>query len=689
MKLKAIFWFVMFLFLVSGLKSQSVDFTKISSKYLSKLSKEAERTSNYFIAKAYLQELHSRKPEDVEIKYRYAISLMQTRDYQQAAKLFEEIATIEVLEIPEVWFYLGEMQKALGKYEESIASFEFYKKISRRSKSNIENKVYKAALSGSEMALQNPTDTLNMEIFSLPYGINGPHIEYSPIIVDANHLIYAASREESEKYLPADSAEQLKIYQHRSFYKAVFVEGEWEFAGKFIGPKESANHALGGGCFSSNGNAFYFTLCEMNYKNKRECKIYKSQKLSNNEWQKPELLPTPINMKGYTSSQPHVVFDAGSKSDMLYFVSDRPYGKGGLDIWYTEFDVKNEQFKAPKNCGSKINTAQNEITPHYHPKTKTLYYSSNGLTGFGGYDIFKNVGERNKWPASSRNIGGNFNTGVDELYFTISENEEFGFFTSNSTSANSLFNPTCCDDLYGFKAINFYEVINDLHFEFPEDKCPDSLGLLKVFIEIEGELLEISTQELEDCHETLILRPGFTYVYEIHYPGFFTIREEFSSIDTDEPHQYETTIKMDKIDEKPILLGKILFDFDSYELTDSAKFDLSRGLLKILENNELLVVEIACHTDNKGTAAYNLDLSKKRSKSVIDYLIANGIPKKRMQSVGYGDSRPIAPNNFPDGSDNPEGRKLNRRMEYQVIGILEAPVEIKSKSKRKRGEIED
>jgi len=146
-------------------------------------------------------------------------------------------------------------------------------------------------------------------------------------------------------------------------------------------------------CTFRDGRKFYFTRCLKNWQGKVICSIYLTEK-TRDGWSKPEKLPLPVNDPNYTSTQPALGRTAQTNSEILYFVSDRPEGRGGLDIWYTIWNQKKKLFSKPKNAGSKINTAGDEMTPFYNLPTRTLYFSSTGLAGLGGYDIFSAFGER-------------------------------------------------------------------------------------------------------------------------------------------------------------------------------------------------------------------------------------------------------------------------------------------------------
>ena len=134
---------------------------------------------------------------------------------------------------------------------------------------------------------------------------------------------------------------------------------------------------------------------------------------------------------------------------MFFFVSDRENGQGGLDIWFTYYDSKRKEWKEPKNCGKRINTPANELTPYYNIETKTLYFSSDGHPGMGGLDIFKAFGDGKNFE-NALNLRQPINSSFDDLYFILESNGQRGFFTSNRDGGYSLRHANCCDDVYEF-----------------------------------------------------------------------------------------------------------------------------------------------------------------------------------------------------------------------------------------------
>jgi OOP family OmpA-OmpF porin len=181
----------------------------------------------------------------------------------------------------------------------------------------------------------------------------------------------------------------------------------------------------GNGVLSRDGERFYFTRCERNWQGEMICAIYRSTK-EGDRWTKIEKLPPIINDPNYTATQPALGRTAKSDREIIFFVSNRPEGKGGFDIWYTVWDDEKDRYSRPRNLGSRINTVADEMTPFYNLTTRTLYFSSTGKPGIGGFDIFSAFGERRKW-SRIKNIGYPINSSYDDLYFTVSKKGEDGF----------------------------------------------------------------------------------------------------------------------------------------------------------------------------------------------------------------------------------------------------------------------
>ncbi len=188
------------------------------------------------------------------------------------------------------------------------------------------------------------------------------------------------------------------------------------------------------------------------------CAIYVSTIDEDGKWSEPVMLDEKINNPKYTSTMPSVGTESQKGNDVLYFVSNNPKkGKGKFDIWYTVYYKNKKTYSAPRNAGSKINTKGNELSPYYDNETHSLYFSSDGLPGIGGFDVFRAVGDLNKY-SPSENMGLPINSSVDDIYYSESKNRGEGFIISNRIGGNFLKNETCCDDIYSFKRIEYIKL---------------------------------------------------------------------------------------------------------------------------------------------------------------------------------------------------------------------------------------
>jgi outer membrane protein OmpA-like peptidoglycan-associated protein len=353
------------------------------------------------------------------------------------------------------------------------------------------------------------------------------------------------------------------------------------------------------------------------------------------------------------------------QGDVLYWVSNRTNGEGGLDIWFSLID-KTGKYGNAQNCGRKINTAGNEGTPFYDPKTGTLYFSSEGQIGLGGYDIFKTRGSQKKWEAAA-NIGYPENSSVDDMYFTLDDNGYTGYLVSNRVGSISVKSKTCCDDIW--------------RVEYPK----------KVLYAVRGNVYDQDTRELVTGAKVLFLddqqkqigqavsskdtlyfwgtRPQKVYSLKATKEGYFTGSATFSVTQKDNDDTLRVDLFMKKIPHEPVRIRNIFYDFDKASLRSESHAPLDT-LYGVLQDNPAIIIEIGANTDSKGNDDYNLKLSQARAQSVVDHLLQKGIPQDRLQAKGYGETNPIAPNTLPNGKDNPEGRQLNRRTEFRIIGEI-------------------
>ncbi|MBL4708186.1 MAG: OmpA family protein [Flavobacteriales bacterium] len=645
-----------------------------SLKEIKNTAKSALRLGDSYTALAHYEEWSNRASDNLNLVEKTADLYRITRNYKEAEKWYLKLIEKGAEGFPLSYFFLGEVQMAQEKYAEAKKNYEKFKKLSREIKDPSYRKLVKNRLLSCTYAIASKDSTATALSKHLSSSVNMPHIEFSPISVGPNVMIYGSLKEKNVNLYDIDKVDSLKM-PVRKLYVAEREGEEWVSKGEFDGPFNQNNKNIGNAVLSEDGKRLYFTYCEKNWQKRIVCEIFLSEKESES-WSEPVKLNEEINLANYTTTQPAIGRAAKSNQEVLYFVSDRPGGKGGLDIWYTEYNKKRKYFKSPRNAGSKINSVGTECTPFYDLASHRLYFSSDGHVGLGGLDIYSVNGEKSKWE-EPRVLKASINSSADDLDFTLHKSKEGGFLVSNRKGGAALLSETCCDDIYEFTYSEYVKIS-------AEGKIMDGNEVLsnyKVNVYIEDKesndrYLSQSYRIDTDQYE-IKLEEGQEYSIEIEKDGYLTIIDKINTKNIKESKTITKRLQVEKIPSKPVLLLDILYEFNSPKLTAGAMASIDTTLYLILTNNPTIKVRIGSHTDSKGTNAYNQSLSQKRAQSVVKYLISKGVRKERLVAKGYGESQAIAPNTNEDGSDNPEGRRLNRRTEFEIIGKVDLiePVE--------------
>lgn len=690
-----ILWIVILLFQLHWLYGQEkIDTRGFTAGQLKNFAKNADRLGDVYTALDFLEPYCKLKPRDSELSYRLAELFFVSKDYAKAEKQFGKAYKEWPEKFPQALFYQAQAMKSQGKYAEAKEVFtKFQRKLKLVKNTNITTTLIREEIAGCDLApglIQSP---LKIKIDPMNRTINGVHVELSPIPVTENEMYYASLKMDSFMRFVRTDTTKVPV---RQFYVAHKEGNDW-VGGKPLGePIDISGVESGNGAFSRDGNRFYFTRGTRNYLGKMISELYVAQKNSSG-WQIPVKLNTMVNDPNYTSTQPTVGYTARSNLEVIYFVSDRPGGRGGNDIWYTIYDKRKKDYLPPKNAGNKINSSGDEITPFYDHSTRTLYYSSNGRPGLGGFDIYKSMGELRKW-FETQNAGYPLNTSYDDIYYTISKNREDGFLVSNRPGSNSLRNPSCCDDIYEYRWTDFIR-LSVTGMIYPAEKGKVSrdmdqaqlLSLKETIKPMKGAILSLyiidkKTKEKifidrdttkEDGIYTFDLLPDKDYKFEME--GFQYFNEQVN-LSTD-GFNFSFVVEMPPIwvnilTDKPIVLKNVYYDFDKSDLSQVSKKVIDTTLLELMSKAEDIIVEVSSHTDSLGDFEYNKKLSQERADNVVSYLITKGISKKRLRGIGYGAEKPVAPNYKPDGSDNPEGRDQNRRTEFRIVGTLSSLEEI-------------
>ncbi len=415
--------------------------------------------------------------------------------------------------------------------------------------------------------------------------------------------------------------------------------------------------------FTPDGLTMYLSRARREPNAHTGVEIYTSQR-SDASWSAPVLFEITADT---LSSYAH---PAVSPDGMwLYFSSDMPGGSGGRDLWRVNL---RERAGSLENLGEWINTPGDEMFPYVRTDS-LLYFASNGHPGYGGLDLFKaRLTPSGGWEVT--NMGTPVNSAADDFGITFGSGES-GFFSSNRGDNRGY------DHLYSFELPDLKILITGWVLDRDEEPVPNAV------IRIVGNDGSNQKQMARaDGSFSFPLERGVSYVMMAGARGYLNARQEFTSDTAEEDAEYGVDFILASIN-KPVVIDNIFYDYDKATLRPESRQGLDE-MAQVLRDNPNVTIEMASHTDRHGSEAYNIGLSSRRARAVIDYLISVGIAPDRLQSQGYGKSRPKTITKklareypqFPEGTvlseeyiltlspaDQEAADQINRRTEFQVL----------------------
>lgn len=376
-----------------------------------------------------------------EVFWRYANCLRELLEYRQAEEMYMRVWRQDSLHYPEVLFHLAVIRKNSAEYREASKLFSRYLQkecaacdTTFRSRARMEIQ----ACAWAEKALLQPEEC---SLDRLPPKVNSPYSE-SNVRPYGDSVLYFTSLQPVTKN---EHSSVLDDYYASRIYKARVTSDGITTVRALPSRLNHPQYNNGNICFNAAHTRLYMTRSRVAESAASE--IWAAD-FRDGKWQKPYRLGPPVNLPGTVSTHPHIVEADGQ--EILYFVSDRDGGYGGLDIWYALQDDEG-RFQSVVNVGGTVNSNGNELTPFYDLSTQKLYFSSDGYPGFGGYDVYEVSGGLNSWHSKPENLGYPLNSPANEVYFVCSESGMKGFFASNRRSERALSDAVCCNDLYFFQ----------------------------------------------------------------------------------------------------------------------------------------------------------------------------------------------------------------------------------------------
>ncbi len=370
-------------------------------------------------------------------------------------------------------------------------------------------------------------------------------------------------------------------------------------------------------CLSPDGSTMYLTQCLSDASYPRFAQIVTAQR-SDASWGKT----TPLLITNDTlSSYAHPAISPDG--EWLYFVSDMPGGKGGLDIWRMRLTANGPV--GVENLGEPINTPGDEMFPTFRPNGD-FYFSSDGHPGFGGLDIFiATVGEDGKYHLS--HPGYPLNSQGDDFGMTFQGQLNQGFFSSNRGDGRGW------DHIYSFYNPEIVQTIRGWIYE--QDGYELTAGEARI-VGTDGTNLRLGVRG--DGSFEYVVKPGVDYIILAMCDGFLNHKEEIHVDSVKESKVYDLQFPLASIS-APVLIDNIFYAFDKATLLPESKNALD-SLILMLNENPNITIELSAHTDYRGAEDYNKKLSQKRAESVVNYLINHGIAADRLTAVGYGEEKP-------------------------------------------------
>lgn len=615
-------------------RGEFFDASKTYRKVYNKLTKREER------------------PLRGEVAFKMGECHRRLNQYARAAAAYQNAARYGYPDST-LYLYLAQMQQASGNYNGAIASYNEYLNW------HPDDRLAENGLSGARTAQAKSGATRyvvkNAKLF------NSRRSDYAPMYLDRSldQLYFTTT---TEKVTGDHRSEITGMKKGDIWFVTKDENGNWKRPEPVEGELNTEVDE-GTPSFTPDGQTMYLSRARREPNRSTGVEIYTSQR-SDAKWSAPVIFEiTSDTISSY--AHPAVSPDG----NWLYFTSDMPGGSGGRDIWRVNL---RERSGSLENLGEWINTPGDEMFPYVRTDS-LLYFASNGHPGYGGLDIFRaRLTPSGGWEIT--NMGTPVNSAADDFGITFGEGES-GYFSSNRGDNRGY------DHIYSFELPDLKILISGWVLDRDEEPVPNAV------IRIVGNDGSNQKQKARaDGSFSFPLDRGVSYVMMAGARGYLNARQEFTSDTAEEDAEYGVDFILASIN-KPVVIENIFYDYDKATLRPESRTALDE-MAQVLRDNPNVTIEMASHTDRHGSEQYNIGLSSRRARSVIDYLISVGIAADRLQSQGYGKSRPKTITRklarefpqFPEGTvlteefiqtlseaDQEAADQINRRTEFQVL----------------------
>ncbi|NPA68704.1 MAG: OmpA family protein [Chlorobi bacterium] len=614
-----------FILLSSGLYAQ---------KRMIKKADDAFATGEYFSAAEMYEKIYEKltaKKDKADIAFKLGECGRIMMNDKKAAKWYRKAVRYNT-DNPVAWLYYGNSLKALGKYEEAKEQFKKYQNLVP------DDPRGKNGEKSCELALkwiENPTGYIVTEAEE----INSKYADFSPSFGRSKSEIYFSSTRESAH---GKNTSNITGQSFADIFTAKKDrKGKWSVPVPVEGNINTPG-SEGAAIVLNGGSTMYFSMCKQTEKANMGCKIYKSR-YNAGGWSEPQ----EVQLIGDSSVS--VAHPALTKDELtMYFVSDSIPGmksKGGKDIWVVKRTSPNGKWSKPQNLGSEINTKGDEKFPYVRDNGE-LYFASDGHIGMGGFDIFKAVKNGNKWEVE--NMKYPVNSSKNDFGICFYEDKKYGYLSSDRNRYINLFHFSMPDLVFTVKG----KVTNSNTGE-------PVAGAIVHLTSPSGHDAEITSAS--DGTFRFTLHPNTDYTIIASKPKYLSSLADISSKGLKKSKTFDIVLDLAPI-KNTFELPNIEYDVAKTTLRPESMVSLDK-LVKLLNVNSHITIELAANTDFRGGEEYNQKLSEGRAKSVMDYLISKGIKPDRLTAVGNGEKKPKV-----ISSKTKEGRKILAKYKFLKDG---------------------
>ncbi len=616
----------------------------------------------------YLEGLKA-DPDNAEANFKAGLCHLETTYKEKAVPYLEKAFRGNPGMHPNLLMFLGEAYQYDHQFPKALQTYTAFSKTpaAKDVLEHLNRKMYEC-----QNGIRYMADPVKALIDNIGSTINSKYPDYAPVIsADESVMVFTSRREGST----GKQVSMLDGQYYEDLYISYKANGQWTAPRNIMEVNTDKHDACI--ALSPDGKQLFI------YRDGRGGDIYASTfDAIGNTWSKPQSLGDNVNTKYY---EPSVSMTADGNT--IYFSSNRPGGLGGLDIYVSRKDSKGNWGPAT-NLGAPINTSRDDDAPFIHADGQTLYFSSRGHAGMGGYDIYRSSFDEATGWSQPENLGYPINTAGEDSYFVLSADNKHGYYASakegghgekdiylismpkpkeltaaatrtiQATRASVTARPV---EIKQVKVeMNTNTTILKGHILDAFTKQPLEAGIVLT----NNENAEVITEQKSDTagFYLTVMPSGKNYRFVAEKDGYLFHSENYEIPPSKGYQEIVLDVELKRVSVgSRIILRNIFFDFDQATLKKESTAEL-RNLLEIMTELPTLKIEISGHTDSKGSADYNKKLSERRAKAVVDYLVAKGVAPERFTYKGFGMERPLVSN------DDEAGRALNRRTEFLITG---------------------